>query len=385
MSASIAAILSDSRVRRAFQILQERESEIESDQIRLTLVPAPPFEEGERSRHFMEALRAIGLAPFQDALGNVIVSYGEPGPNPIIVGAHLDTVFPRDVKLELRRVGRVLHLPGISDNGAGLTALLWILRAAREAGLNFRRPLWGVANVGEEGPGNLRGVRHLFESRPWGGGECAFIAVDGAGIQRVTNRGLGSRRFRLAMSGPGGHSWADFGRPNPVHAMATAIHHFVSIARRPGTSFNVGTIQGGIGVNAIPKEAVIQVDLRSGTMEHLDSLHAHLKRCAGESATASGVSFHLESLGERPLGITPPQSELVQVALEVTRSMGTEPQLDVGSTDANLPMSLGIPAIALGAGGNCANIHTPEEWFDPADRYRGLQRLLGVVAVLAGM
>ncbi len=385
MSASrVSVILADARVRRAFEILREREPEVEADQIRLTLVPAPPFEESERSRHFLEALRAIGFAPFHDALGNVIVCYGEPGPDPLIVAAHLDTVFPRDVKLELRRVGRVLHLPGISDNGAGLVALLWILRAAKEAGVKFRRPVWGVATVGEEGQGNLRGVRHLFESRPWQPGQCSFIAVDGAGIQRVTNGGIGSRRFRIRMAGPGGHSWADFGRPNPVHAMATAIHHFVSIGRRPGTSFNVGTIQGGISVNAIPKEAVIQVDLRSGTPEHLEALHAHLKRTARESAAASGLSFQMESVGERPVGHTSPQSELVQVALQVTRAMGIEPQLDIGSTDANLPMSLGLPAIALGAGGSCANIHTPEEWFDPADRYRGLQRLLGVVAVLAG-
>jgi len=386
MSASRAAgVLSDPRVRRAFQFLQEREPEIEADQVRLTLVAAPPFEEGERSHCFLETLQAIGMAPFQDALGNVIVAFGEPGPNPVIVGAHLDTVFPRDVKLELKKIGRILHLPGISDNGAGLVALLWILRAAREAGLKFRRPVWGVANVGEEGQGNLRGIRHLFESRPWGGGACSFIAVDGAGIQRVTNRALGSRRFRLRMSGPGGHSWADFGRPNPVHAMATAIHHFVSIGRRPGTSFNVGTIQGGIGVNAIPKEAVIQVDLRSGNVEHLESLQAHLKRSVTASAAASGVNLQIELLGERPMGVTPPQSDLVQAALDVTRALGVEPQLDLGSTDANLPMSVGVPAIALGAGGTCANIHTPEEWFDPTDRYRGLQRLLGVVASLAGI
>lgn len=386
MSASrVDATLADARVRRAFQILKEQEPRIEADQLRLTLIPAPPFEEGARSRHFLEALRALGFAPFSDALDNVIVPYGGPGPNPVIIGAHLDTVFPSDVKLEARRVGRVIHLPGISDNGAGLVALLWILRAAREAGLRFRRPVWGVANVGEEGQGNLRGVRHLFESRPWGEGECAFIAVDGAGIQRVTNRGLGSRRFRICMSGPGGHSWADFGRPNPVHAMATAIHHFVSIGHRPGTSFNVGTIKGGMGVNAIPKEAVIEVDLRSGNAEHLEALHAHLKRSVVGSAAAAGLAFQMDSMGERPLGITPPQSELVQAAVEVTRALGVEPQLDVGSTDANLPMSFGLPAIALGAGGACANIHTPEEWFDPAERYRGLQRLLGVVAVLAGI
>jgi acetylornithine deacetylase/succinyl-diaminopimelate desuccinylase-like protein len=386
MSASRrTAILADSRVQHAFRILKEREPDIEADQIRLTLVAAPPFEEGERSRHFAQALRATGFSPSIDTLGNVIVAYGETGPDPVIVGAHLDTVFPRDVKLELRRAGRILNLPGISDNGAGLVALLWILRSAREAGLRFRRPVWGVANVGEEGQGNLRGIRHLFESRPWGGGECEFIAVDGAGIQRVTNRGLGSRRFRIRLSGPGGHSWADFGRPNPVHAMATAIHHFTSAVRRPGTSFNVGTIHGGIGVNAIPKEAIIEVDLRSTNIEYLENLQAHLKSSVSETAFSGGQIFRMESIGERPLGATPAPANLVQAAMEVTRAIGVEPQLDIGSTDANLPMSLGFPAIALGAGGSCANIHTPEEWFDPAERYRGLQRLLGLVAVLAGL
>jgi acetylornithine deacetylase/succinyl-diaminopimelate desuccinylase-like protein len=164
--------------------------------------------------------------------------------------------------------------------------------------------------------------------------------------------------------------------------MATAIHHFVSIGRKPGTSFNVGTIQGGIGVNAIPKEAVMDVDLRSTNRDHLDSLTAHLTRCVNESAKAGGLTFKMESIGERPLGSTSPQSRLVKAAISVTQSLGVEPHLEVGSTDANLPMSLGIPAISLGAGGSCANIHTPEEWFDPAERHRGLQRLLGVVAAL---
>lgn len=379
------AILANPLVQRAFQIFRDREAEIESDQVRLTLVAAPPFEEGNRSQRFFEACKALGFAPTSDELGNVIVSYGDTGSRPVIIGAHLDTVFPREVKLELRRVGRVLHLPGISDNGAGLVALLWLLRVSKEAGIRFRRPVWGVANVGEEGAGNLRGIRHLFETRPWGRGECDFIALDGSGLQCVINRGLGSRRFRIRMTGPGGHSWADFGRPNPVHAMATAIHHFVSVPRKPGTSFNVGTIHGGIGVNSIPKETTIDVDLRSVNAEHLDSLYAHLRRSVSESASASGLSFQVECLGERPSGVTAVQSELVQAATGVTRSLGFDPHLDVGSTDANLPMSLGLPAISLGAGGRGANIHTPEEWFDPTSRHLGLQRLLGVVAVLAGL
>jgi acetylornithine deacetylase/succinyl-diaminopimelate desuccinylase-like protein len=187
------------------------------------------------------------------------------------------------------------------------------------------------------------------------------------------------------MSGPGGHSWADFGKPNPVHTMASAIHNFVSFGRRPGTSYNVGTIRGGIGVNAIPREAVIEVDLRSSSAEYLDQLHAHLKNCMTDSAYSAGLDCQLESMGERPLGKTSIQSDLIQAAIETTRMIGVEPQLDVGSTDANLPMSLGIPAVALGGGGSAGNIHTPDEWFDPTHRELGLQRLLALVSVLAGL
>jgi acetylornithine deacetylase/succinyl-diaminopimelate desuccinylase-like protein len=170
-----------------------------------------------------------------------------------------------------------------------------------------------------------------------------------------------------------------------VHAIASAIHGFASIVRRPATSLNVGTIHGGIAVNAIPTEAVIEVDLRSSSAEYLNQLQAHVNRSVRDSAAANGVDFRMELMGERPIGKTPVESPLVQAALEVTRRMGLEPQLDVGSTDANIPMSLGIPAIAIGAGGTAGNVHTPEEWFDPTHREIGLQRLLGLIAVLAGI
>ena len=372
-------------MRAAFQLLQDREAEIESDQIRLTLVPAPPFHEEERGRHFAQMVRSLGFSPVVDGIGNVVFPYDNTEGNPVIVGAHLDTVFPRDVKLELRRSGRVVRLPGISDNGAGLVALLWLFRVASEAGLCFDRPVWGVANVGEEGQGNLRGVRHLFESRPWGISPCEFVALDGAGVNRITNQGLGSRRFRVRMIGPGGHSWADFGRPNPVHAMANAIHHFVRPRCGPGTSFNVGVIQGGIGVNSIPREATIDVDVRSTSFEHLDSLQSRLRRTMTDAAAADGLAVEIEAIGERPLGYTPEQSDIVQSAIEVTRTLGVGVQLNTGSTDANIPMSLGIPAIAIGAGGAGGGIHTTDEWFNPEERALGLQRLLALVAVRAGL
>jgi tripeptide aminopeptidase len=381
------SILADPRVQRAFRLFDQNESEIEADQIRLSMIPAPPFGESERARVFGDELRTLRLRPVTDAIGNVIAPYERFGPNPVVIGAHLDTVFPASTPLDLRRRGRVIYLPGISDNGSGIVALLWMLRVARDVDLTFQRPVIAIGNVGEEGEGNLRGIRHLFNAPPWEDRTCDFIALDGGGVQRITHQALGSRRFRIRMSGPGGHSWADFGRPNPVHSMTTAIHHFTNgnFAKRPGTSFNVGILRGGISVNAIPADAVAEVDLRSVIPANLDDMEEHLRATANDAALKNGVDCKIESMGERPAGRTSPQANIVKTATEVTRLLGIEPHLDVGSTDANIPMSLGIPAIAIGAGGSSGNVHTPEEWFDPTNRVKGLQRLLALVAVLAGI
>jgi len=245
--------------------------------------------------------------------------------------------------------------------------------------------LIAVGTVGEEGEGNLRGIRHFFNDPPWGTDQCEFIAVDSAGLHRVTQQALGSRRFRIVMRGPGGHSWADFGRPNPVQAIAAAIHTFTTsgAGKRAGRSFNFGVIRGGISVNAIPSEALMEVDLRSVVASNLEELDGQLRRVVNEAARTSGVEFQIEKMGERPSGATPPEAPLVQAALEVTRRFGVEPRLDVGSTDANIPMSMGIPALAIGGGGTSGSIHTPEEWFDPSHRDLGIQRLLLLIAVLA--
>jgi len=187
------------------------------------------------------------------------------------------------------------------------------------------------------------------------------------------------------MRGPGGHSWADFGRPNPVQAIAAAIHTFTTsgAGKRGGSSFNFGVIRGGISVNAIPSEALMEVDLRSVVASNLEELDGQLRRVVSEAARTSGVEYQIEKMGERPSGVTPPEAPLVQAALEVTRRFGVEPRLDVGSTDANIPMSMGIPALAIGGGGTSGSIHTPEEWFDPSHRDLGIQRLLLLIAVLA--
>lgn len=385
MRHAVETVFADSRIQRAFQLIAERELEIEADQIRITLIPAPPFGETERARIIAEEFRKLHFHVVMDEIGNVIAPYEKFGPNPVVLGAHLDTVFPIATRLELRRRGRIIHLPGISDNGSGIAALIWALRAAREVGMRFRRPVIALGDLGEEGEGNLRGVRHLFRSPPWENRECDFIAIDGGGLQRITHQALGSRRFRIRMTGPGGHSWADFGRPNPVHTLASAIHRFTNGrgARRPGTSFNVGVFRGGISVNAIPTESIAEVDVRSITPWHLDELELQLRSSVNEVVSGTAIACRIDPMGERPAGRTPVESPLVQAAQEITRHFGIEPQLDIGSTDANIPMSLGVPAIAIGAGGTSGNVHTPEEWFDPTHRSIGVQRLLALVAVLA--
>jgi len=382
----VDTVFADARIQQAFRFISANESQIEADQIRLTEIPAPPFAETERSQAFSEELLKLRLSPFTDGIGNVIAGYEGMGRDPVIAGAHLDTVFPASTPLQLRRKGRVLFLPGISDNGCGIVALLWAFRAAKETGIQFRRPVIAVGNVGEEGEGNLRGIRYLFNQPPWESGKCDFVAVDGGGLQRITHQALGSRRFRIHMTGPGGHSWADFGRPNPVEAIAAAIHIFCgSAGRSSGTSFNFGVIRGGISVNAIPREAAMDVDLRSIASGPLDHLDSQLKRAVVEAARASRVECRVELMGERPSGMTATASPIVQAALEVTRRFRVEPQPDVGSTDANIPISMGIPALAIGGGGSSGNVHTPEEWLDPSHRDLGVQRLLALIAVLAGL
>ncbi len=383
MRARVDQTFEDRRIQRAFRYISDHESDIEADQIRLTEIPAPPFDEAARGRQFSEEFAALGLRPATDSIGNIISAYDGPGRNPVVISAHLDTVFPASCALQLKRKGRVLFLPGISDNGAGIVALLWAFRAAKENDIHFERPVIGVGSVGEEGEGNLRGIRHLFSDPPWHGRDCDFIAVDGAGFQRITHQALGSRRLRIRMTGPGGHSWADFGRPNPVHAMASVIHTFSGTAKRPGTTFNFGIVRGGISVNVIPREATMEVDLRSAARAGIEDLESQLRRAIAESVRSSQVECAIEIMGDRPSGTTALDSPIVQAAFEVTRRFGLEPLPDIGSTDANIPISLGLPAIALGAGGNSGNVHTPEEWFDPVHRTLGIQRLLALIAVLA--
>ena len=384
--ANLGNVQSDPAIRRAVRFLQSHAAQIEEDQIRISEIPAPPFDERARAEDFRTRLRDIGFEADLDGIGNVIAPFDHNGPDPVIVGAHLDTVFPADTPLETNRRGSVIELPGIADNGAGLVALLWLFRAARASGLRFGRPVIAVANVGEEGLGNLRGIRHLFERPPWRG-IADFVALDGGGLRRITNRGLGSRRFRMTLDGAGGHSWADFGSGNPIHGLARGVVDFMSAmtGMEPGASYNVGVIQGGISVNAIPTDAHMEVDIRATDETRLDQMEERLRSSVGAAAIESRLDCVVEAIGKRPAGVTSPDTRLVALACAATRLVGAEPMLDVASTDANIPMAMGIPAIAIGAGGNCGNIHTRAEWFDPIGRQTGLERILLLVAGLAGL
>jgi acetylornithine deacetylase/succinyl-diaminopimelate desuccinylase-like protein len=268
-----------------------------------------------------------------------------------------------------------------------LIALAQAIRAER---IPIEGSILFVGTVGEEGEGNLRGVRYLFTKGRWAAKIEAFLSLDGAGVDRITNRALGSRRYRVELVGPGGHSWGDFGLPNPVHAIGRAISRLASYPapKDPRTTFNVGRIEGGTSVNAIPDRATIEVDLRSAADSELRRLDAFFRRATRDAVDEENakrragdpeLKLKVDVIGERPTGETPSDSPLVELAVETTRMLGFEPRLDQSSTDSNLPISLGIPAITLGAGGTSGYSHTLDEWYDPGDRDKGLKRALLVV------
>src|SRR6185369_6196501 len=287
----------------------------------------------------------------------------------IVVSAHLDTVFSKDTNFNVvRRDGR-LYAPGIADDGCGLAALIALVQAIQSERIPTEGSILFVGTVGEEGEGNLRGVRHLFTKGRWAKHIDSFLSFDGPGLDRITNRALGSRRYRVEVAGPGGHSWGDFGLPNPVHAIGRAISRLAGYPapREPRTTFNVGRIEGGRSVNSIPSEASMEVDLRSAAEAELQRLDAFFRRAVRDAvdeenarrrAGDSLLKLKLDLIGERPTGETPPGSPLVELAMEATKLLGVEPRLDQSSTDSNLPISLGIPAITLGAGGTSGSSHT---------------------------
>ena len=391
-------LLTLDQVQQALSSFEVDAQRIMEEQIEICTVPASPFHESTRAEFFRNKFQELGLKETSiDAEGNCLAHWPGLHESPLIaISAHLDTVFPPETDFNVRRVGNRLLAPGISDDGCGLIALVVLVRALRQFEIRTAGSLLFVGTVGEEGEGNLRGVRYLFTHSNWAQKIAAFISLDGAGIAEITNRALGSRRYKVGITGAGGHSWADFGVPNPIHAAGKAIAKLTSypIPWEPRTSFNVGRVVGGTSVNAIPTDASIEVDLRSTTEAELLRIDSFFRRAVreavddennGRRAGSDPLQLTLQLIGARPGGETPMESRLVKLAFEATQALGVTPCSEQASTDSNLPMSLGIPAVTLGAGGSSANSHTLDEWYDPTDRHLGLKRALLVLLGMVGV
>ncbi len=390
---SPAGLLQDAAVRTALEAVRASEPGTLADQARICEIPAPPFGEQARAEAYARMFREVGLRNVRlDGEGNVLGERPGGAARPhVVVSAHLDTVFPEGTNVAVTRTGRVLRGPGIGDDCRGLAVLLSVARALDVAGIQTPGTITFVGTVGEEGLGDLRGVKALFNDTLRGRVD-RFVSIDGGGYA-ITHIGIGSRRLRVAFTGPGGHSYSDFGRANPAHALGRALAGIaeIRVPRDTRSTFSVGRLGGGTSVNAIPTEAWMEVDLRSGVATSLDGLEQAVRQATERALAAENerwsqngrLSLSLTPIGERPAGRTPESSVTVRVARAVTESLRLPLFLEAGSTDANLPMSLGIEAIAVGGGGIGTGAHTEAEAFDPLDSWRGTQRALLLTIGLA--
>ncbi|HJT88034.1 MAG TPA: M20/M25/M40 family metallo-hydrolase [Bryobacteraceae bacterium] len=389
----ISEIAEAREVRECLQWFTREKHWINEMHLQLCRVPAPTFLEGERASWFLEQFRSLGWQASVDRAGNVIASLGE-APY-VALTAHLDTVIAPRTKDEItvEPDGR-FRGPGVSDNGAGLAALLAVARAWKTCGgvPDLGASLLLVANVGEEGEGNLVGMRHLCSRQsPLARKIEAFVVVDGTNTDHITTRALGSRRFELTFTGPGGHSWSDYGLGNPVHAVCRAVALFseTRLDGAPKSSINVGLIEGGSSVNAIAQTARAKVDIRSESNEKMDELVEILGGAAdrardleNQRATAGKVSVKVREIGSRPAAALADNAPIVQYVRAVDAHLGIRSHADCSSTDANIPMALGIPALSIGAGGLGGGAHTTQEWYRPEGRDLGLKRILLLLLLL---
>ncbi len=391
-------------------------------QIGLVQIPAPPFGEGERSEWMAAQFAQVGLdAVTRDELGNVFGEIraqrgeddeSESGPI-VLLSAHLDTVFPLGTPLELVLKEDRIEAPGACDNAAGVIGMLAIAHAVVESQMTLGATLVFAGNVGEEGEGDLRGVRHIYQRSRYAGRIAAHIVLDGAGAETAVTQALGSKRFEIRISGPGGHSFTDAGTPNPIAALASALAVLAETALPaqadgPRTTLNIGTIQGGTSVNSIPELATATVDFRSTDLRELVRLEVALHRAvedavevanarqARSSATrtagprakngnveaARRLSFLITTIGDRPAAELPTDSPILEALKAVDRHLGLRTDFRLGSTDANIPMALGVPAVSLGAGGEGGRAHTRGEWYSAVNRELGLRRVLLLVLAM---
>jgi tripeptide aminopeptidase len=403
----VARLAASPEVRSAFNWLRTQEPQLAQWQMEMARIAAPPFGESARAVWLAERFRQVGLDDVRtDDVGNVFgkhPGFAEAGfgQRYVALSAHIDTVFPANTPLNIRQQGSRLYGPGVSDNGAGVTAMLAIAALLRTVRLRHALPFVFIGNVGEEGEGDLRGMRHIFSTPRWKDSIAYTVVLDGAGADTIVAEALGSRRFEVIVRGPGGHSWSDFGAPNPVVILARAIHTFAStpLPSAPKTTFNIGVIRGGTSVNSIPESASMKVDIRSTSMSEMERLEQTLRLALNqaveeETLTAemrsslqrrpSGVHCEVVPIGNRPAGELATGARIVQVIRAVDAQLNNAAQVQRASTDANIPLSMGFEAIAMGGGGSGGGAHTLQEWFDSNGRELGLKRILLTMLALAG-
>ena len=397
----VARLAASPPVRAACDRLRSQESQFAQWQMEATRVAAPPFGEAARGAWLTDRFRDIGLDDVQvDEVGNVFGVRPGYGSRLVVLSAHIDTVFPATTPLNIRQQGSRLYGPGVSDNGAGIAAMLAVASVLGSARIPHALPFVFIGNVGEEGEGDLRGMRHVFATPRWRDAIAYSVVVDGAGADTVVAEALGSRRFEVIVRGPGGHSWSDFGTPNPIIALSRAVELLsqTPVPSSPKTTFNVGVIRGGTSVNSIPESASMRVDLRSTSMAEIDRLERAL-RIALEQAVAvenlaaaqhkirkpQVVQSEVVEIGNRPAGELGPDARILKVIRAVDAQLGNTAQVQRASTDANIPLSLGREAIAIGGGGSGGGAHTLQEWFDCNGRELGLRRILLTMITLSGV
>jgi len=386
-------------VKKAFQTFIDLEPQTKQDLITLTETPSPPFKEQVRAKKFAAMMKEAGAdSVWIDEVSNVLAKRkGRSGKKTIVVEAHLDTVFPEGTDVKVKQKGDTLYAPGVGDDTRGLTAVLAVLKGMEKSGIETDADVLFVGAVGEEGLGDLRGVKHLLRKDD-GIKPDSYIAVDGDGISSITHRGLGSHRYRVTFKGPGGHSYGSFGIVNPHSALGKAIYYFTTDAdkvTRQGvkTTYSVSVIGGGTSVNAIPYESWAEIDIRSESPEKLNEVDQILQNAVQRALNDENnlkrqgpdLTVDVKKIGDRPSGRTDASASIVQRAMAVSKYLNAEPQLEVASTNANAPISLGIPTVTIGSGGIGGGEHALNEWWLNDKGYLGMQRILLLLLAEAGL
>src|SRR5437899_1068583 len=396
MNDLISRLLAHDRIRAARAHIERSDEVTLARQAALSAIPAPTGAEAARGARVAEFFQEIGLANVKiDEVGNVRAWHGQQrtgrAGDCVVLSAHLDTVFGPELDVSVARRGPRLEGPGIADNARGLAALVSLGEALTRARVATERPILFAATVGEEGSGDLRGVRHLLDSRIR---PDVLIALDGAGIERIVHRALGARRYRITYTGPGGHSWAAFGVANPANAVgrATALLADLPAQHSPRSTCAVTRLGGGTSLNSIPQVAWFEIDLRSEDPRSLQRIDETLQAVVADARDEENqhrlpgtapLTMEIQRVGDRPSGLTPRSHPLVQTAVAATRAVGHEHQLACASTDANFPIALGVPAVALGAGGRAGDAHLPTEWYENDKGALGIVRALLVTVAMA--